>query len=483
MDEQLFRVNGSHATAAIAVSLEQAGLRERSDLQEWVIAHPEMIGPDVRIITFEFARWSTADGGRNADRLDVLGLDPDGTLVVVELKRDSAPDTVEMQALKYAAMASRFTMDTLAETHARHLATEDSPVSTDQALEVLTSHAPDLANETLRTPRIVLMARDFPPSVTASCVWLTEMGLDITLITFQAYQSDDQTLVTVSQLFPVPDIEDFTITPRQAEVSKAKDKQKRTQAVAATKRVIDAALIPDGAEFTLQTPGVHADLLERIDAYVSVDPVRKVATWSNEYPRTPLTWAADGERYSPSGLAGHIFEAATGDTRAIQGTLWWVDDDGASLADLANSLQTGKASQYFSFWTQFIDRLQVQHPDWSTASQPQQSNWMTIRSPLPGTVFDFSFARGERLRCDLYIDGGDRDANKQLFDRLHAQRDTIERAFAGQLEWERIDNRRACRISSYRPGSIANTDEWPDYVQWLLDTCQSLRQSLPDTTL
>ena len=35
----LFRVNGSHATAAVAVSLEQAGLRER-DLQEWVIAHP-----------------------------------------------------------------------------------------------------------------------------------------------------------------------------------------------------------------------------------------------------------------------------------------------------------------------------------------------------------------------------------------------------------------------------------------------------------
>ena len=160
---------------------------------------------------------------------------------------------------------------------------------------------------------------------------------------------------------------------------------------------------------------MHADLLERIDDYVNLDPARRLATWSNEHPRTPLTWAADGERYSPSGLAAHIFEAATGDTRSIQGTLWWVDDDGTTLAGLANSLQTGKASQYLSFWTQFLDSLQVQHPDWSSASQPQQSNWMTIRSPLPGTVFDFSFARGNRLRCDLYIDGGDRDANKRLF--------------------------------------------------------------------
>ncbi len=33
------------------------GLRERADLQEWVIAHPEILDPDVLIVTFEFDRW------------------------------------------------------------------------------------------------------------------------------------------------------------------------------------------------------------------------------------------------------------------------------------------------------------------------------------------------------------------------------------------------------------------------------------------
>lgn len=480
VDEQLFRVNGSRATAAVAVSLEQAGLKERADLQEWVIAHPEMIGPDVRIITFEFGRWTTADGNRNADRLDVLGMDTDGTLVVVELKRGRAPDTVEMQAIKYAAMASRFTLESLAETQAQHLSTQDKTITADQALELLTSHAPDLSTDTLRTPRIVLMAREFPPSVTASCVWLTEMGLDITLVTFQAYQSGEQTLVTVSQLFPVPDIEDFTITPRQAEVSKAKEKKKRTQAVAATRRLIDAGIITNGTEFALQTPGVHVDLLEQINDYVNADPDRKQATWSDEYPSTPLTWSADGQRYSPSGLAGHIFEEATGDKRAIQGTLWWVDVDGDTLADLANSLQTGIRNQYLSFWTQFLDRLQVQHPNWSAATQPQQNNWMNIPGPLSWTPFDFSFARGNRLRCDLYIDAGNRDTNKQLFDYLFAHQADIEQRCMRELEWERLDDKRACRVSSYRPGSIVDESEWPEYVQWFLDTCESLQQALPD---
>jgi len=45
----------------------------------------------------------------------------DGQLVVVELKRDRAPDTVDMQALKYAALVSRFTRDQLDKVHADFL--------------------------------------------------------------------------------------------------------------------------------------------------------------------------------------------------------------------------------------------------------------------------------------------------------------------------------------------------------------------------
>jgi hypothetical protein len=50
------------------------------------------------------------------DRLDVLALDRSGRLVVAELKRDRAPDTVSMQALNYAAMVSRFSLDILTDS-------------------------------------------------------------------------------------------------------------------------------------------------------------------------------------------------------------------------------------------------------------------------------------------------------------------------------------------------------------------------------
>jgi hypothetical protein len=169
-----------------------------------VLAHPEILGRDIRVVTFEFDRWWAA-GGDPLDRLDVLGLDRSGRLVIAELKRDAAPDTVEMQAIKYAAMASRFTHGTLGYQHARFLRARGNSVSEEEALAALEEHADDktLAIEALRQPRIVLLASSFPPVVTATAVWLREMGLDITLVRFQAFRTDTETLVTVSQLLPV----------------------------------------------------------------------------------------------------------------------------------------------------------------------------------------------------------------------------------------------------------------------------------------
>lgn len=119
--ELLFHVTGSTARAADPISLADAGLTERADLQEWVLKHPQMLGADVRIVTFEFDRWGTARGENPRDRLDVLGLGDDGRLVVAELKRDVAPESVYGQAIKYAAMASRFDDRTLGEYHAAYL--------------------------------------------------------------------------------------------------------------------------------------------------------------------------------------------------------------------------------------------------------------------------------------------------------------------------------------------------------------------------
>lgn len=216
-DELVFRVVGSAATAAEPISLAAAGLREREHLQEWVLANPEILGPDVIVVTSEFDRW-VSRSGREPDRLDVLGLDSDGRLVVAELKRDRAPDFVTMQAINYASRASRFDLDELAEaflSFRRHA--DDGPATSDEALAALRAHAPSLSAESIRNPRIVLVAGDFPAAVTSSVVWLSERDLDITLVQVRAYRWGEEHAVTVSRLWPVPDVEDYVVAPAKKE--------------------------------------------------------------------------------------------------------------------------------------------------------------------------------------------------------------------------------------------------------------------------
>ena len=215
-DEHVYTVVGAAATPLVPITLGEAGFSERAHLQEWVVSHPEILGDGVMIVTLEFDRWRSASGTPERDRLDVLGLDRSGRLVVAELKRDAAPDTVEMQALKYAAMVSRFTPESLASQHAKFRSARGDAMTDGQALEALEAYCHGLLPENLAKPRIVLLASSFPPVVTATTVWLTEMSLDITLMTFQAYRDNERVIVTVSQLYPVPDVENFTVAPARS---------------------------------------------------------------------------------------------------------------------------------------------------------------------------------------------------------------------------------------------------------------------------
>lgn len=342
MTERVFTVAGSVATPAVPIGLADAGLRERSDLQEWVLAHPEILGPDVLVVAFEFDRWRTSSGERERDRLDVLGIDSDGRLVVAELKRDRAPDTVEMQAIKYAAMASRFTDETVVEQYARLLGRNGDVVAEDAARQRLIEHAGDLDPEQLRRPRIVLVAGSFPPVVTATAVWLSEMGLDLTLQQVQAYRVfDDRTIVTVSQLFPVVDVEEFTVSPQRQQLQQAQARRRSTREKSTVLRLVASGTIPDGALLLLRpTTEVDAEARAAIDAWVKEEPSRGRARWFNDR-RQPLQWEADGNRYRPTEIVRRVLQEAVGLDRSPRGPAWWTVEDGRDLPAVAGVPERG----------------------------------------------------------------------------------------------------------------------------------------------
>lgn len=220
-EELVLSVDDDKSDLVDAIGLDVLGLKERTHLQQWILKHPNILGPGTQVITDEFDQWQDPGGQAVKDRLDILAIDPDGRLVVGELKRGIAADTTHLQAIKYAAMVSRLRPSDIADllSKATPLARSalnlpDDPGAIGSALETVLG----LSESTNRSPRIVLVAFDFSPTVTSSTVWLREQGVDITLVRFRPYRlATGQVIVSFVRIYPLPDTEEFTIGRRTAE--------------------------------------------------------------------------------------------------------------------------------------------------------------------------------------------------------------------------------------------------------------------------
>lgn len=357
--ELVFTAYPGRAELARKVTLADAGLRERNDLQEWIRAHPQVLGTGVRIVTYEFDRW--VSGSRShGDRLDLLGLDEDGRLVLAELKRDGAPDTVEMQAVKYAAYASKFTPETLAACHGSYLRrTVDTEVTDEEALSQLDEHCGGLDPEQLASPRIVLVAGSFPEPVTASVVWMCSQGLDITLIEIGAYQCANDLVITVSQTWPLREVDELTISPVMPSQATPSTRRRRRVNASAVSTLAEAGTIVDGTELVLVPAGSHADTVRD---WVAAQPERGKAIWRAGEKVRALEWPVDSGRYSASGLAEKIVRDAAGVETSIVGPEWWALPDGTTLAELA-----GTSPQTRRDWSPLHQLLaQLNAGEWTT---------------------------------------------------------------------------------------------------------------------
>ena len=135
----------------------------------------------------------------------------------------------------------------------------------------------------------------------------------------------------------------------------------------------------------------------------------------------------------------------------------------------ARSSVTPRGESYREFFQGVIDKLRDEHK-FTSARVARPQSWYSFASGVSGIAYDTSFARGGRVRAEIYIDQGDQDANKALFDRLVGQKQEIEAEFGNELEWERLDDRRASRIAIYRSGTIADpTSDLQDYETWLIE--------------
>ncbi|MEV4497079.1 AIPR family protein [Micromonospora arborensis] len=124
---------------------------------------------------------------------------------------------------------------------------------------------------------------------------------------------------------PIPDL------PQEYRPARSVPRQRRRNAVPT---LVDANRLAEGTPLTFRAIGQPER--EAMAAWLAADPSRGAATWVNQRVR-PLLWAADGKRYSPSGLVQKMWQLAEWSKApvAAQGPARWCDAEGKSLWRLA----------------------------------------------------------------------------------------------------------------------------------------------------
>lgn len=133
-----------------------------------------------------------------------------------------------------------------------------------------------------------------------------------------------------------------------------------------------------------------------------------------------------------------------------------------------------------NFWTQLLERAR-EKTQLHAAISPGHAGWVSTSAGLPyGLTLNY-YAKKHDVRVELYIDDS-RDtgeANKQIFGGLEAQKEKIEEVFGEPLNWEALENRRACRISkAIEDGGWRDEDSWPEVHEKMVDAMIRLEKAL-----
>lgn len=109
---------------------------------------------------------------------------------------------------------------------------------------------------------------------------------------------------------------------------------------------------------------------------------------------------------------------------------------------------------------------------------PQGQSWIVLASfQKDSALIIAAFTQRKELRVELYIDSGDKAENKNRFDQLLGKKATFEAVVGEPLQWERLENKRACRVAVYTKAQILKDADSSTLLDWAVKKAVDLHRA------
>ena len=167
-------------------AVETAGVSLEDILEETLVQRPEMLESGIHLL----GRQTPTEGGPS----DLLGVDAGGRLVVFELKRGRTTREAVTQCIDYASALDEMDPEQLA----KHIAERSGTKGIERIDDLETWYANQFADNDvgdLLPPRLVLVGLGVDERAERMARFLSEGGLDVSVLTFYGFQRGGETLL------------------------------------------------------------------------------------------------------------------------------------------------------------------------------------------------------------------------------------------------------------------------------------------------
>ncbi|MDD3487884.1 MAG: DUF4268 domain-containing protein [Candidatus Pacebacteria bacterium] len=131
------------------------------------------------------------------------------------------------------------------------------------------------------------------------------------------------------------------------------------------------------------------------------------------------------------------------------------------------------------FWSQVINVMNEKNNLCQNVS-PSTDSWIGIGLGISGVSLNLVVSQSY-ARSEIYINRGDKQENKKVFDYFFNLKDKIEKDVEDALIWRRMDNNVTSRIQYQLDGvNITNENDWPKMKDFLVNAAIKMHKAFKD---
>jgi len=136
--------------------------------------------------------------------------------------------------------------------------------------------------------------------------------------------------------------------------------------------------------------------------------------------------------------------------------------------------------QRMEFWKMLLSEMNSKSALFQNVN-PAKEQWLSAGAGLSGVAFNF-VAGQNYVRTEVYIARPVAEENKFIYDELYKLKETIEANFGGDLEWGRLDDKKASRIKHKMVNvNFYNQEEWGKMIAFMVDSMVRMEKAFKST--